>query len=164
MILLKIFDVKDLMAALLLSEYFDSYILEEASVTTFAKMEISGRRNKEWYDSEEEAVLTEQLSWKEVRPVIFSYIKGKKTPHSFSISLKLPEPLARNVLGEALAAQMMDAAGLKLLIRFRFEKGGLSVITGTSYESFVMDKRADFAWDNGIKMLLRQMKISFEEI
>lgn len=163
MILLKIFDVKDLMAALLLSECFDHYILEEVAVTTFAKMKIDGRRNKEWYDTMEEADLTEQLYWKEVKPIVFSYIKGKKTPHSFSISLKLPETLARKLIGEPLSAQMIDASGLKLLLHIRFEKGILSVITGTSYESFVMDKRADFAWDSGVKILLRQLKISFEE-
>lgn len=165
MILLNIFDVKDLMAALLLSESFDHYLLEEVDVTTFAKIEISGRRNKEWYDSEDgELSLSEQLYWKEVKPVVFAYIKGKKTPHSFAISLKLPDEMARSVLGEQLSEQMIDGAGLKLLLHFRFEKGKLSVVTGTSYESFVMDKRADFAWDSGVKKLLQQMKISFEEV
>lgn len=40
MILLNIFDIKDMMAHLLLAESFDSYLLEEAAVTTFAKMEM----------------------------------------------------------------------------------------------------------------------------
>lgn len=164
MILLNIFDVKDMMAALLLSESFDGYLLEEVSVTTFAKLEIKGRRNKEWYDSGEANDLPELLYWKEVKPVIFSYIKGKKTPHSFVISLKLTESFARTILGEQLAVQMIDGAGLKLLLHFRFEKGKLSVVTGTSYETFVMDKRADFAWDSGVKKLLGQMKIAFEEV
>ena len=39
MILLNIFDVKDMMTHLLLAESFDEYFLEEAVVTTFAKMD-----------------------------------------------------------------------------------------------------------------------------
>ena len=165
MILLNIFDVKDMMAGLLLSESFDDYFLEEVNVTTFAKMKINGRRNKEWYDSEDgELSPPDQLYWKEVKPIVFAYIKGKRTPHSFSISLKLSDKMACDILGEQLAEQMIDGAGLRLLLHFRFEKGKLSVVTGTSYETFMMDKRGDFAWDSGVKKLLQQMRISFEEV
>ena len=53
MILLKIFDLNEMMAHLLLRESFDTFLLEEANITTFAKMEIKGRRNREWFDWEE---------------------------------------------------------------------------------------------------------------
>lgn len=165
MILLNIFDIKDMMAHLLLAESFDGYLLEEASVTTFAKIEIQGRRNKEWYELERgEKDLPDHLYWKEVKPVIYAYIKGKKTPHSFAISLKLTDEEAARLLGSQSAQQMILAQGMKLLLHFRFEKGKLSVVSGTSYQNFSMDKTGEFAWDSGVKNLLRQLKISYEEI
>ena len=95
MILLNIFDIKDMMAHLLLAESFDSYLLEEAAVTTFAKMEMKGRRNMEWYDLEEQREsLPDHLYWKEAKPVIYAYIKGKRTPHSFH-SLRASSRLTR---------------------------------------------------------------------
>lgn len=164
MILLNIFDVKDMMAHLLLADNFDDYLLEEAAVTTFARMEIAGRRNKEWYDLEEEMEpLPEHLYWKEVKPVIYAYIKGKKTPHSFSISLKLADKEACRILGGGQAEQMILEQGIKFLLHFRFEKGKLSVVTGTFYQNFTMDKSGEFAWDSGLKKLLGQLKISYEE-
>lgn len=164
MILLNIFDVKDMMAHLLLAESFDHYLLEEAAVTTFAKMEITGRRNKEWYDLEEDLEpLPDHLYWKEVKPVIYAYIKGKKTPHSFSISLKMTDEEADRLLGGGRAGQTILEQGMKFLLHFRFEKERLSIVTGTFYQNFTMDKRGEFAWDSGVKKLLGQLKISYEE-
>lgn len=163
MILLNIFDIKDMMAHLLLAESFDSYLLEEAAVTTFAKMEMKGRRNMEWYDLEEQREsLPDHLYWKEAKPVIYAYIKGKRTPHSFSISLKLADQDACTLLGSQ-AGQVILEQGMQFLLHFRFEKGKLSVITGTSYQNFTMDKRGEFAWDSGVKKLLGQLKVSYEE-
>lgn len=163
MILLKIFDVKDMMSQLLLGESFDWYFLEEVSVTTFARMEIQGKRNKEWYDLEKgEKSPPPKLYWKEVKQVVYAYIKGKRTPHSFLISLCLTKEEIGRLFGASLAAQFLEQ-GMQFLLHFRFDKGVLSVITGTSAQSFTMDKRGDFAWDSAVKKLLQQMKISFEE-
>ena len=159
MILLNILDVKDMMAHLLLLDSFDRYLLEEATVTTFAKLMVQGRRNKEWYDSDAAPEdLPENLYWKEIKPVIYAYIKGKKTPHSFSISLKLTDEEAEKIAGEMVAMQ-----GMKLFLHFRFERGKLSVVTGTFNQNFTMDKRGEFAWDSGVKKLLREFKISYTE-
>ena len=164
MIVLKIFDVKDMMSHLLIEESFDGYFLEEVSVTTYANLELQGKRNKAWYDMEKgEKSLPDLLYWKEAKPLIYSYIKGKRTPHSFMISLKLAEEEIIRLLGNQLFALFVEEQGMECLLHFRFEKGNLFVVTGTSYRNFTMDKRGEFAWDNGVKELLRQMKISFEE-
>ena len=164
MIVLKIFDVKDMMSHLLIEESFDGYFLEEVSVTTYANLELQGKRNKAWYDMEKgEKSPPDLLYWKEAKPLIYSYIKGKRTPHSFMISLKLAEEEIIRLLGNQLFALFVEEQGMECLLHFRFEKGNLFVVTGTSYRNFTMDKRGEFAWDNGVKELLRQMKISFEE-
>lgn len=164
MIVLKILDIKDMMAHLLLAESFDEYFLEEVSVTTFARLELQGRRNKEWYDMEKgEKSPPKLLYWKEAKPLIYSYIKGKRTPHSFMVSLKAAEEEVSRRLGDALAALFVKEQGMECLLHFRFEKGNLFVVTGTSFQNFTMDKRGEAAWDNSVKGLLQQMKISFEE-
>lgn len=164
MIVLKIFDVKDMMSRLLLEEGFDGYFLEEVSVTTYAKLDLQGKRNKAWYDMEKgEKSPPDFLYWKEAKPLIYSYIKGKRTPHSFVISLKLTEEEISRLLGEQSFTLFVGEQGMECLLHFRFEKGSLFVVTGTSYRNFTMDKRGEFAWDNAAKELLRQMKISFGE-
>jgi len=165
MIVLKIFDVKDMMSYLLLEESFDGYFLEKVSVTTYAKLELQGKRNKAWYDVEKgEKSPPELLYWKEAKTLIYSYIKGKRTPHSFMISLKPAVEEISRLFGNQLFALFVEEQGMECLLHFRFEKGSLFVVTGTSYQNFTMDKRGEFAWDNSIKELLQKMKISFEEV
>lgn len=157
MILLKIFDIKDTMAGLLLHEDYDSFYLEDVKVTTFAKMQLSGFRNRNWYDGEEAEELPGHVFWKEVRPFVFFYIKGKKTPSSFQISLRAPDWQVSEVLGGTSGKIPVD-----LFLHFRFEEGELSVVTGCYYHEFTMDKEAEFAWDQAVKQLFRQKKISYE--
>lgn len=164
MILLNIFDIKDTMAHLLLKESFDAYLLEEACVTTFAKMEMKGRRNQEWYDLEkEESKLPEHLYWREVKPFIYAYIKGKRTPSFFTISLKLTENEVQSVFEGQELYQMMKVQQTDVLLHFRFEKGKLSVITGTSSRMFTMDKSVEFAWDNAVRVFFKKLGVGYEE-
>lgn len=164
MILLNIFDIKDTMAHLLLKESFDVCLLEEACVTTFATMEIQGRRNMEWYDLEnEESKLLEHLYWREVKPFIYTYIKGKRTPSFFAISLKLTENEVQSVFEEQELYRMMKAQQTDVLLHFRFEKGKLSVITGISSRIFTMDKSIEFAWDNAVREFFKKLGVGYEE-
>ncbi len=162
MILIKIFDIKETMAWLLMRDGFDRWLLEEAQVTTFAKMTMGGHRNFGWYDGEERENypdMPEYIYWKEAKPVLFSYIKGKKTPSQFQISLRLSKEEAARRLGEQMAGQDVD-----FLLHFRFEKGNLSAVTGCSYREFSMNKQAEFAWDGVAQEMLRELRIGFEKV
>ncbi len=162
MILLKIFDIKETMAWLLMRDGFDRMYLEEAQVTTFARLSFQGHRNMGWYDREEREQypdMPEYIYWKEAKPFLFSYIKGKRTPSHFQISLRLSREEAERRLGEQMAGQEVD-----FLLHFRFEKGKLSAVTGCSYRSFTMDKQAEFAWDGAVQEMLRELQIGFEAV
>lgn len=162
MILLRIFDIKDTMTWLLMKDGFDKLLLEEAQVTTFARLTIEGRRNMAWYDREErerDSALPEYIYWKEVKPLLFSYIKGKKTPGYFQISLRLSGEEAVRRMGEQAGMQDVD-----FLLHFRFEQGKLSLVTGCSYHTFTMDKQAEFAWDEAVQGMLRELHIGFEAV
>lgn len=161
MILLQIFDIKDTMTWLLMRDGFDRFFLEEAQVTTFASVVFEGRRNMGWYDSKEREAypdMPEYVYWKEAKPFLFSYIKGKKVPTSFRLSLKLSAEETVKKLGEGMAGQDVD-----FLIHFRFERGKLSAVTGCNYRSFTMEKQAEFAWDRAAQEMLRELNIGFEK-
>lgn len=162
MILLQIFDIKNTMIWLLVKDGFDRLLLEEAQVTTFARLTFEGHRNLAWYDSEEREKypeLSEYIYWKEAKSFLFSYMKGKKTPTRFQISLRLPKEEVRKRMGENMAMQ-----GVDFLLHFRFEQEKLSLVTGCSYHYFTMDKQAELAWDEAAQGMLRELKIGFEVI
>ena len=165
MILLNIFDIKNLMSYLLLKDTFDNCLLEELKVTTFAKMSLEGRRNKGWYDTEENpGDLPDLLYWREARPFVLQYIRGKRTPTSFAISLKVPKEVAVELSGENELAALLSEEEVELLLHFRFEQDRLSVVTGCSHFVFTMDRRAEFSWDEAIKSCLKKLKIAFENV
>lgn len=163
MILLNIFDIKETMAHLLIRESFDVFLLEKVSITTFAKMEIQGRRNSEWFEQDEtEAVLPDHLYWKEAKPFCYSYIKGKKTPAFFTVSLKLTEKEAQAVLPDSSLFQIMKEKQTDVLLHFRYEKDNLSIVSGTFSQTFMMDKSVEFAWDSEVKTILKKLGVGFE--
>lgn len=158
MILLKIFDIKNMMTALLIKEDYDTFFLEDAKVNTFMKLQLSGFRNLRFYEDEERAGLTEYLLWEEVKSVLCSFISGNRTPDTFQISLMAPSEVKEQVFGEE--AEMIPA---DFFLHFRYENEELAVVTGCSYHEFTMDKEAERTWDSAVKKFLYKQGISFEE-
>lgn len=163
MIALNILDIKNTMAELLIQSSFDRFYLEEVQVTTFASLKINGKRNPEWYDSEEqEKELSRLLRWEEVKSYVFQYIKGKKTPTSFSISLKLCKEDADRLIDDSKVLQMVRDEKIDFLIHFRFEREKLSVVTGSSQKEFIIDKMPDYTWDMSVRRLMKMLNITYE--
>ena len=75
MIVFKILDTKDMMSHLLLKETFDNWFLVEAQVTTFARLGIAGRRNRNWYDQENDQ--TDLIGWEKCDRSCFNIFVGK---------------------------------------------------------------------------------------
>ncbi len=150
MILLEISDIKLAMVHLLIRDSFDLFYLDSAELTTFATMSLRGRRNLAWYDSDEQQEnisLSEWIRWSEVKPTVFSYIKGSKTPDSMKIILKADASWARSRLAQQGLETLYQQQHPELIVNFRYEREALSVITGVSYTEFTMDKQIEFAWD-----------------
>lgn len=76
-----------MMSHLLLKETFDDWFLVEAQVTTFARLGIAGRRNRNWYDQENDQ--TDLIGWGEMRPFLFQYIRGKRSPEHLHFHFKI---------------------------------------------------------------------------
>lgn len=169
MIALEIKGTKNIMNALLRSGQFDSFLVEEAVITTFNTFHIDGHLVKAFYSSEElEALETSQKStvfscWSDIRPVCFELIKGKKTPVSFKVVLHAAPQLIEKIAANpecGVAANLIRSLGLNI----RYDNGKVTCLTGSAFTTFVMDKSVERLWDAYVRQLLSGFGLDFEEI
>lgn len=169
MIALEIKGTKNIMNALLLSEQFDSFLVEEAVITTFNTFHIDGHLVKEFYSSEELEELenshksTVFSCWSDIRPVCFQLIKGKKTPVSFRVVLHAAPQLIEKI---AAAPECGVAASLirSLVLNIRYDNGKVTCVTGSGFTTFIMDKSVETLWDAYVRQLLSGFGLDFEEL
>ena len=161
MVLLAIDSSKDFMGKLLVSDAFDSFLLQEANIITSVTHTVNGRIHADFYTEEERLSHTEEfIPWSEIRPLIFESVKGKNTP----LSLRLTLCLKKEAMDALMQKKNPEAAntGLRaLVINIRFESGAVAIMTGTSYDSFVLDRSAEEIWDETVKQFLLSKEISF---
>ena len=167
MIALKITNVKQFMGKLLASEAFDSFLLEEASISTYNTFLIDGHQNRDFYTSEEwedkEIRPFDFTTWKQIRPICYSLIKGTKTPSAFKFILHLMPDYLASILKEqdtTVTPQQIKA----LVLTVKYDGTTLTLITGTAFHTFIMDKSLDALWDNAVKRFLDKREISYEEL
>ena len=167
MIALKITNVKQFMGKLLVSEAFDSFLLEEASISTYNTFLIDGHQNRDFYTSEEwddkEIRPFDFTTWKQIRPICYSLIKGTKTPSAFKFILHLMPDYLASILKEqdtTVTPQQIKA----LVLTVKYDGTTLTLITGTAFHTFIMDKSVDVLWDNAVKGFLDKREINYEEL
>ncbi len=169
MIALEIKITKNIMNALLLSEQFDSFLVEEAIITTYNTFHIDGHLVRDFYTNEElELLESEEKStsfscWKDLRPFCFQLIKGKKTPVSFKVVLHATPQLIEKIAANpecGVAANLIRS----LVLNIRYDNGKVTCITGSAFTTFVMDKSVDRLWDSYMRQLLSDFGLDFEEI
>jgi hypothetical protein len=169
MIALEIKNTKNFMNSLLVSQQFDELLVEEAVITTFNTFSIDGHIVKDFYSTEELEAFTAEgksldfSSWKDIRPVCFDLIKGKKTPVSFRVILIAPNKLIEKIAANpecGVAANLIRS----LVINIRYDNGKVVCVTGTSLTTFVMDKSSENIWDGYVKKLFSELGLDFEEI
>lgn len=127
------------MSHLLLKPTFDTFSLIEGEVTTFNRFQVDGRIHKDFFD---EAFEKEYSTWGEVRDFFFQVIRGKKTPLNFKFILSLAKDQFEAFLTEHdLTYRPAEIQGLYL--NFRYDGLALQCITGTSMNTFTMDKSVE---------------------
>jgi len=169
MIALEIKGTKNIMNALLLSEQFDSFLVEEAVITTFNTFHIDGHLIQDFYSREELEMLeragksTAFSCWKDIRPLCFQLIKGKKTPVSFKVVLHAATQLIEKIAADP---ECQVAANLirSLVLNIRYNNGRVTCTTGSAFTTFLMDKSAENLWDAYVRQLLSAFGLDFEEI
>lgn len=164
MLALQVTSVKSFMSELLTGETFDIFLLEEATLTLAITYAIDGHINTEFYPVAErtpELIPYEYQPWSEVKGLCFQLIKGKHTPLSFKIVLQLmPDKMRSTLEKEKLSCDDLRLKSLVLTIRY--EGGKALLTTGSSYQTFVMDKTADVIWDRQLCKYLAMKGIAFE--
>lgn len=157
MIALKLKNTKNFMTHLLLSDTFDNFLFIEGEIVTFNTFTIDGYIQKGFYEESMDGY----SSWKQLRELCFSIIKGKRTPLSFRFVFSLsPENIARLIEQKGLDFQAADVQGLYLNIRF--DGARLQCITGTSLNTFSMDKSLEREWDAMVPRFFDKKGLAFE--
>lgn len=164
MILCKIKDKKDFIGKLLASDCFDSFLLKEAGIHGFVPYQIDGHINKTFFHEEDTDasyyLAYEYAQWKDVRPICFDLIKGKRTPTKFAFVLYL-KPEAMNSLFGKSGVSLPDSLVQNLILNIRFEQGEMSITTGVDYSGFTLDKQAEQLWDQTARKFLDKKGIEY---
>ena len=165
MVSMRILDVKTFMSELLIHDMFDLFLLSELEIITNIKIQVDGHLYKEYYSNDEKEALVGRSHslWKEVKPTVYSLIKGDKLPLSMKIVLMLPAKSIEKLLEKSsVFLNPSDINGLYLNIKF--ENNDLIYTTGTSIKVFSLDKSLDQLWDERAKAFMRQKGIAVEEL
>lgn len=153
--------VKESMSKILLSDTFDSFYCISAEIVTFSTFTIDGFLKKEFYE-ESDTPTREYALWKEVREHCFSYIKGRRTPLRFSFVFGLSAENTEKLLDSTdLPFRLSDISGL--YINIRFDGQNLICTTGTSMNTFTMDKSLEQLWDQMVRKFLAKKGLVYEE-
>lgn len=157
-------DIRSFMKKLLIGDTFDTFLLSEASITTFATFHLDGTFHPDFFSTgEAEQITTEQCGytlWKRVRPFFFELNKGKNTPLSFHIVFRLaPHNVSQLIRQSGISLQEEDVDGLFLNIRY--DGSSVTCISGTSLRIFSLDKTLERAWDDMLEKFFRQKEIPF---
>lgn len=163
----KITDLKIFMNKLLLSESFDYFLLEEGSILTFNNFQIDGHIQRDFYTKEEQedsALCSYDFSlWKEMRPLCFQLIKGKRTPLSFKfVLLLLPEQMDKILTSGEWSNHENLLKHFTLTVKYIGNTATLT--TGLSTNSFLMDKQPEQLWDHAFRQFMDKNQIVWEEI
>ena len=49
------------------------------------------------------------------------------------------------------------------MLNIRYDGTGLTLVTGTSYNTFLMDKTPDALWDRAVRQFLTKRQLDYEE-
>lgn len=167
MIALQIKNTKQLMNALLVASAFDDYQVEEVTLTTYNTFHIDGHMVREFFTSEEQQTFSDSFPefslWKDIRPICFQLIKGKKTPVSFRFILHASSAIVDTITSDESCEPDKNLIRA-LVLNIRYENGHIQVITGTAFTTFLMDKSLDSLWDKYVRNFLSQIGLEFEEM
>lgn len=162
MIALRIEEQKKFTSGLFIGELFDQFLLREADIVTFNRFTIDGRVRRGYYTGEEqeEGKIGEFSSWRTIKPVCFSLIRGKRLPETFRIVLCLSEE-ARSRFVQAHAPGILPEQAGGLYINIQYENQEMTCVTGTSMNVFTMDRTLEREWDESVKLFLKRSGIAF---
>ena len=117
---------------------FDKFHVSRCELSTFVNFAIDGRRNKNWFDTDEKEQENDALiRWDYLKSTMFGLIRGEKTPE-------------RMVIDFCHYLKNGDMGSL----RIQFEKDCLLIYTGYMQKNFSFDKENQESWDENCQKFL----------
>jgi DNA-binding protein Fis len=153
----EIIDIKNFMVTFLLQDTFDQFLMQRAQVLTSSLMELDGKRNADWYDTDN---LPPLMMWSEMRHTVFEYIKGNRTPSKMMIDLQVPTGLAEKIWESKGFFSSGEIPGFHIQVRYEHEH--LHIVTAASHRQFTADRTGEQLWDEVFCTFLKDKKIVFD--
>lgn len=165
MLALKISSMKTFTHHLLVADTFDNFLMAEATISTAYTYQIDGHINKDFFTTEELAdspTLPYDFSqWKDMKPLCFNLIKGKRTPLFFKFVLHLkPEQIGKLMAAgnSSVSAEQIKA----LVLTIKYDGTHAVLTTGSAFHTFLMSKEPDTLWDKALQQFLDRKGIDYE--
>ena len=154
MISIRINDTGNFMQKLLVADTFDHFLMCESEIITSSSFNLDGRINRDFYDSDElEHINDDFVFWKNIKHICFEIIKGHKVPKKLRLVFALSKTKYNEIIEKSgMSISADDIGGLYLHITY--ENGKTEIITGTSLNTFTMDKTLDHYWDKSVTAFL----------
>lgn len=152
-------NIKSFTTHLFAEETFDSFLAVEASFSTLTDVSFDGHINPAFLTEEEQSFPEYRegiVSWKQLRPLCFDVIKGKKVPLRFKIVFKMPRSFVELFLSSTQIAQQPE--DVMLFLNLVFQDGALTATTGVSLKQFSLDKSVEIAWDEHAAKFLQRLQ------
>ena len=140
---MRVFDVannsiKSVMNQLLKGSAFDNFLVRGVEISVFTRFEISGILDKNYYpEAERGAINRNYVYWHEVKPFIFSLIKGGRAPGMLKIIFSAADEDVKNLHNNASA----------MFLNFLYEENKLRFTSAVGLQGFTLDKTPDLIWD-----------------
>ena len=161
----KITETGNFMTKLLSGRTFDSFLLEEASLSIKTTWILDGKINRAFFSQEEWEDEANHpfplISWGEVRGHMRELIRGKKAPASLSIVLQLRPDMMEQLLAGEGYSRLTDNIGA-MVLNIRYDGSEVTLVTGIALKSFTLDRNADRIWDEAMGRFLASCEIGFE--
>ncbi len=152
------------MKKLLTEDTFDTFLLSEASITTFASFQIDGAFHPEYLGTAEAETLGAESSgytlWRRVRPFFFDLTKGNNTPLKYRIIFRLAPHNVEKLIaqsGSDIRAEQVDG----LFLNIHFDGKTIACVSGVSMNIFTLNKTLEHAWDEMLEKFFRREQIPF---
>ena len=163
------------MTKLLTKAFFDSFLVSEAQVTTFTTFSVDGTWHPDFFLPPQERARAEEerqtppqetagLTWKLIRPLFYELIRGRNTPLSFHIVLKLSPSNVERLLQSGGISQVRPEQIDGLFLNFTYQNDTVTCVTGSSLKVFTLDKTLEHTWDDMALHFFSAWKIGCESV
>lgn len=157
MINIELDNAKDFMSHLFIKETFDHFLCREIELDTFVSFRIDGRLLHDFLNDIEKEELSGSpfVPWSMLKPHCFNIIKGSRTPLCIRAVFAMPpHSIASFIAKNGLNVPPDTISGLYLNIRY--ENKSLNIVTGTSLNTFTLDKSVENAWDTAVEHFIKK--------